>query len=305
MIGHEATERVENMNNEKHIDILRSQLRNELTESAVYSKLASIEKNPKNREILLAISADEASHARVIGSILQCKGEPNRLKVAWIVLCAKVFGLTFVLKLMERGEDSAADTYREVTESYPQIAAIAHDEERHESELIGMLDDERLKNMGAIVLGLNDALVELTGALAGFTFAIGNPVRIAKLGLITGLAASMSMAASAFLSARADEQAGNTSDADEDDSSGAVKTAIYTGAAYVLTVFILVAPYAFFASATIALAVMLLLAFGIIAFFNFYLSVARETSFRRGFFVMAGISTLVALISYGFGYLLR
>jgi VIT1/CCC1 family predicted Fe2+/Mn2+ transporter len=293
------------MNNEKHIDILRSQLRNELTESAVYSKLASIEKNPKNREILLAISADEASHARVIGSILQCKGEPHRLKVAWIVLCAKVFGLTFVLKLMERGEDSAADTYREVTESYPQIAAIAHDEERHESELIGMLDDERLKNMGAIVLGLNDALVELTGALAGFTFAIGNPVRIAKLGLITGLAASMSMAASAFLSARADEQAGNTSDADEDDSSGAVKTAIYTGAAYVLTVFILVAPYAFFASATIALAVMLLLAFGIIAFFNFYLSVARETSFRRGFFVMAGISTLVALISYGFGYLLR
>jgi VIT1/CCC1 family predicted Fe2+/Mn2+ transporter len=293
------------MNNEKHIDILRSQLRNELTESAVYSKLASIEKNPKNREILLAISADEASHARVIGSILQCKGEPHRLKVAWIVLCAKVFGLTFVLKLMERGEDSAADTYREVTESYPQIAAIAYDEERHESELIGMLDDERLKNMGAIVLGLNDALVELTGALAGFTFAIGNPVRIAKLGLITGLAASMSMAASAFLSARADEQAGNTSDADEDDSSGAVKTAIYTGAAYVLTVFILVAPYAFFASATIALAVMLLLAFGIIAFFNFYLSVARETSFRRGFFVMAGISTLVALISYGFGYLLR
>jgi VIT1/CCC1 family predicted Fe2+/Mn2+ transporter len=293
------------MNNEKHIDILRSQLRNELTESAVYSKLASIEKNPKNREILLAISADEASHARVIGSILQCKGEPHRLKVAWIVLCAKVFGLTFVLKLMERGEDSAADTYREVTESYPQIAAIAHDEERHESELIGMLDDERLKNMGAIVLGLNDALVELTGALAGFTFAIGNPVRIAKLGLITGLAASMSMAASAFLSARADEQAGNTSDADEDDSSGAVKTAIYTGAAYVLTVFILVAPYTFFASATIALAVMLLLAFGIIAFFNFYLSVARETSFRRGFFVMAGISTLVALISYGFGYLLR
>jgi VIT1/CCC1 family predicted Fe2+/Mn2+ transporter len=293
------------MNNEKHIDILRSQLRNELTESAVYSKLASIEKNPKNREILLAISSDEASHARVIGSILQCKGEPHRLKVAWIVLCAKVFGLTFVLKLMERGEDSAADTYREVTESYPQIAAIAHDEERHESELIGMLDDERLKNMGAIVLGLNDALVELTGALAGFTFAIGNPVRIAKLGLITGLAASMSMAASAFLSARADEQAGNTSDAEEDDSSGAVKTAIYTGAAYVLTVFILVAPYAFFASATIALAVMLLLAFGIIAFFNFYLSVARETSFRRGFFVMAGISTLVALISYGFGYLLR
>jgi VIT1/CCC1 family predicted Fe2+/Mn2+ transporter len=53
------------------------------------------------------------------------------------------------------------------------------------------------------------------------------------------------------------------------------------------------------------MAVMLFMALGIIAFFNFYLSVARETSFRRGFSLMAGISTLVALISYGFGYLLR
>jgi VIT1/CCC1 family predicted Fe2+/Mn2+ transporter len=55
----------------------------------------------------------------------------------------------------------------------------------------------------------------------------------------------------------------------------------------------------------LALAVMLLAALGIIAFFNFYLSVARGTSFKSGFFVMAGISTAVALVSYGFGYLLR
>ena len=113
----------------------------------------------------------------------------------------------------------------------------------------------------------------------------------------------MSMAASAFLSARADAEAGNG--AGEAEEGCALKTALYTGMAYIVTVLLLVSPYMFISNSTAALAVMLLAALGIIAFFNFYLSVARETSFRRGFLVMAGISALVALISYGFGYLLR
>ena len=46
------------------------------------------------------------------------------------------------------------------------------DERRHEEELYGMLDEERLHYVGAMVLGLNDALVELTGAIAGVTFAL-------------------------------------------------------------------------------------------------------------------------------------
>lgn len=281
--------------------VLFSQLKNELTEAAVYARLAQIEKDPKNKKILSSISEDEASHARVIAEILGGDAGPSSFKVAWTVFCARVFGITFTLKAMERGENTAGKTYRKILQTYPQLAIIAEDEERHEAELIDMLNDERLNNMGAIVLGLNDALVELTGALAGFTFAIGDCAKIAKLGLITGLAAAMSMAASAFLSARADAQAGG----DKENGGSAIKTASYTGLAYIITVLILVAPYTFASSAAIALCSMLLGAFGIIAFFNFYLSVARGTSFWRGFSVMAAISTFVALISYGFGYILR
>jgi VIT1/CCC1 family predicted Fe2+/Mn2+ transporter len=72
-----------------------------------------------------------------------------------------------------------------------------------------------------------------------------------------------------------------------------------------MTVFVLIAPYLLFANVTCALVSMLLSALGIIAFFNFYLSVARDTSFKRGFFEMAAISTTVALISYAIGYLLK
>ena len=295
--------------------ILLSQLRNELTESAIYERLSKMEKDSGNRGILERISADEMSHAKLIAAIVSENVKPCSFKIHWTVFCARVLGLTFVLRLMEKGEHNAGGTYRTIIDAYPQLSLIAEDEDRHEAELIGMLNDERLNNMGSIVLGLNDALVEtlktiirqpleLTGALAGFTFALGSPAKIAKLGLITGFAAAMSMAASAFLSARADAQAGGEKSS-EGEGNGALRSALYTGIAYVVTVFLLTAPYALLPSATVALAVMLLVALSIIAFFNFYLSVARDVSFKRGFFVMAGISTFVALVSYGFGYLLR
>jgi VIT1/CCC1 family predicted Fe2+/Mn2+ transporter len=286
-----------------HRKILQAQLANELTESEIYSRLAALQTDEKNRRILELIAKDEASHARIIADILGEEGSVNRFALARVVFNARVFGLTFSLKLMEKGENAASKTYKAVLEEFPQLAKIAEDEDRHENELIGILGDERLSNMGSIVLGLNDALVELTGALAGFTFALADPVKIAKTGLITGLAAAMSMAASAFLSARADSCA-KGEDAQEA-SGGAGKAALYTGIAYVLTVFLLVAPYFVFSNVTCALIAMLLCALGVIAFFNFYLSVARDTSFKRGFLEMAGISTAVALISYAIGYLLK
>lgn len=289
---------------DKEKAVLLSQLRNELTESAIYERLSKMEKDSGNRGILERISADEMSHAKLIAAIVSENVKPCSFKIHWTVFCARVLGLTFVLRLMEKGEHNAGGTYRTIIDAYPQLSLIAEDEDRHEAELIGMLNDERLNNMGSIVLGLNDALVELTGALAGFTFALGSPAKIAKLGLITGFAAAMSMAASAFLSARADAQAGGEKSS-EGEGNGALRSALYTGIAYVVTVFLLTAPYALLPSATVALAVMLLVALSIIAFFNFYLSVARDVSFKRGFFVMAGISTFVALVSYGFGYLLR
>ncbi len=287
------------MANKDHITILRRQLLGETTEAEVYRQLAQLASKEHNRQVLMGIAEDEARHAELIRGILGETVRPSRRKIACAVWNARIFGLTFALKLMERGEQKAEAAYLQAVETYPQLAEIARDEAAHERALIDLLDDERLNNMGSIVLGLNDALVELTGALAGFTFALGDPTRIAKTGLITGLAAAMSMAASAFLSARAGAQA------DGEAESGAGKAALYTGIAYVVTVFLLIAPYLLLQNVTFALIAMLLIAMGIIAFFNFYLSVARETSFKRGFFEMAGISTAVALISYIIGYFLR
>jgi uncharacterized membrane protein YdjX (TVP38/TMEM64 family) len=111
--------------------------------------------------------------------------------------------------------------------------------------------------VGSIVLGLNDALVELTGTLAGLTFALQRGSIVAISGIITGIAAAFSMAASDYLASKAEGD------------PRAKKSAIYTGAAYLVTVVLLVLPYLLLPQRGgwiyLSLAITLLIAIGIIA----------------------------------------
>ena len=160
-----------------------------------------------------------------------------------------------------------------------------------------MIEEELLSYIGSIVLGLNDALVELTGTLAGLTFALQSGTLVAVSGLITGIAAAFSMAASAFLSSRADG----------DPKAG--RSAIYTGIAYLITVILLILPYLLIPQAGfgiyLSLIVTLLIAVAIIFSFNFYLSVAKDLNFKSRFFEMLGISLGVAAFSFLVGMLVR
>jgi VIT1/CCC1 family predicted Fe2+/Mn2+ transporter len=209
-------------------------------------------------------------------------------------IISRVFGFTFGIKLMERSERGVQKDYDDILSFVPEAATFKHEEEIHEEKLVALLDEERLRYAGSIVLGLNDALVELTGALAGLTLALQNVKLIALSGLITGIAASMSMAASEYLSTRSEETNKNP-----------VRAAIYTGIAYIGTVVLLVLPYLLFENYYLDLAIALTTAVIIIAVFNYYISVAKDESFRERFLEMAGLSLGVALISFIIGYLIR
>jgi VIT1/CCC1 family predicted Fe2+/Mn2+ transporter len=114
-------------------------------------------------------------------------------------------------------------------------------------------------------------------------------------GLITGISATLSMAASGYLSSR------------EAGQKDAVKSAAYTGLAYLVTVALLIIPYLILQSNRYlwALGITLLIAVAIIACFNFYVSVAKGRPFRRNFFVMVGISMGVAVISFVVGLIVK
>ena len=172
---------------------------------------------------------------------------------------------------------------------------IRSQEEEHEAALLQMLDEERLQYVGSMVLGLNDALVELTGSLAGFTFAMQNTSLIALSGLIIGISATFSMASSEFLAARSEGR------------TDAFKSCTYTGIAYLLTVVALVAPYLLLGNEyyMVALACMLVIVILIIAGFTYYTSVAMDQPFKSRFMEMAGISISVAVLSFIVGVLAK
>ncbi len=154
------------------------------------------------------------------------------------------------------------------------------------------------KYLGAIVLGLNDALIELTGALAGLTFALQNARIIAIVGLITGIAASMSMAASEYLSAKADGSVKGI-------KLNPKKAAFYTGFAYILTVLFLIFPYFILNNVYISLIWALFNSILVIFAFTYFASIEKGESFIHRFFEMLVISLGIAVISFVIGYLVR
>lgn len=267
--------------------------RTEITEWAVYTRLARRTGGP-NGEVLRRIGEDEKRHASIWERYTGKKIEPVLWKVWFFTLLAAVLGITFAIKLLEKGEQRAEKNYALVETAIPEAGRILREETEHEEELTSLIDEERLQYTSSMILGLNDALVELTGALAGFTFALGNGRVVALAGTITGIAAALSMSASEYLSQKSEEG-----------DRKPLKAALYTGIAYLFTVVVLVAPYVIFTSPFAALGVMLLNGVGVILFFTFFMSVVRDVPFRKSFFEMLFISLGVAGVSFFIGFLAR
>ena len=280
---------------ERALAIIRKMQKNEITESAIYERIARFAKGAENKRTLLRLAEEERAHARIWQEYTGVEMKPCRRRVLKYTLLARLLGFTFALKLMERGEEMAQDKYAALAEEVPKSAEIRAQEEEHEAALLAMLDEERLHYVGSMVLGLNDALVELAGSLAGFTFALQNTRLVALSGLIVGISATFSMASSEFLSAKSEGR------------SDALKSCSYTGIAYLVTVALLVLPYLVFQPTQYipALVCMLAIIVVIIAAFTYYTSVAKDQPFRSRFLEMAFISIGVAVISFGVGLLAK
>lgn len=267
--------------------------RNEITEYHVYRHVAARTKNPRNRAVLERIAGQEKGHYAYWTGLLGEEIPPSRARIWFYSFLAMLFGISFTLRLMEKGEELAQDFYREIVRADPHASAIIEDEQQHERALLGLIDETGLQYVSSFVLGLNDALVELTGALAGLTLALGSTDLIAVVGLITGIAAALSMAAAEYLSTR--EEAGKSP----------LQAGIMTGISYLVTVILLILPYFIIDNALAALCVTLVTAVLIVFLFTFYIAVAKGVPFRRRFLEMAGISLGVALLNFGIGFIVK
>lgn len=279
-------------------EVIRKKLlgfqKNEITEFHIYSKLAGKVKPAENRRVLENIANDELRHYHVWQNYTGQEVAPNKWAIWKYFWISRLLGLTFGVKLMERGEENAQDNYKQLAETIPEAETIMRDENQHESALLQLLDEEKLQYTGSMVLGLNDALVELTGALAGLTLALQNTKLIALTGSITGIAAALSMGTSEYLSTKTEATVKNP-----------LKASLYTSTAYIITVLLLVLPYLVLKNYYLCLACTLVGAVLIIAVFNYYISVVNDEPFKKRFLEMAGLSLGVASLSFFIGFLIR
>jgi VIT1/CCC1 family predicted Fe2+/Mn2+ transporter len=280
---------------EKALAIIKKMQQNELTESVIYREIAKFAKGEENKKTLIRLADEEKNHYEIWKSYTDIEMKPQKAKILKYKWIARIFGFTFAVKLMENGEEAAQKEYDILKNEVEESIVIKQQEEEHEAALLEMLDEERLQYVGSMVLGMNDALVELTGSLAGFTFAMQNTRLIALSGLIMGISATFSMASSEFLAAKSEGR------------TDAFKSCCYTGIAYLITVALLIAPYLIFGNSMYlaALGSMIGVVVLIIAGFTYYISVAKGEKFKPRFLEMTLLSVGVAVISFVVGILAK
>ncbi|PUE66500.1 VIT1/CCC1 transporter family protein [Arcobacter caeni] len=271
------------------------QQQNEINDYTIYKTLALFQKDENNKNIFEKIAKEEKYHYDFWVKITNKQMEAQKFLVWWFVFLVKVFGTSFALKSLEKREAGAEEFYKELFEIYPESQRIYNQETQHEHELIGMLNDKKLLYAGAIVLGMNDALVELTGTLSGIALAFDKSLVVGLTGLIMGIAASLSMAGSAYFEAKENPN----------ETIKPLTYSLYTGVSYILTTAILVVPFFIFETMAYSLIMMFICALLAIVSYNFYISVAKDLNFTTRVLQMSAITFGVAIISFIIGYLVK
>lgn len=220
---------------------------------------------------------------------------PKRLSVLLALCLLRVLFWGLSLRIMERRLRRQSRRYNRLDLEYGLMPGAVEAVDADAEKLGAFLGDSDAETfMSAVVLGLNDALVEMTGALAGFTMVLQNNRLIMLAGFTTGIAATLSMAASEFFSQKAAADGGQPRLA-----------ATYTGIAYLITVLLLLLPYMLCPEPLVALGACMVIACLIILAFTWVDALLRGTSFWRGFLQMAGISFGVALAIFLLSWLVR
>lgn len=266
----------------------------EITEYHIYVRLEKICKDDKTRKVLIDIATHELEHYEFWQKISGQKIEPDWGKVRKYVFLSRIFGMSFSIKLMEKEEIDINIFYKDLEKVIPGTAKIMNDEKLHEQELTDIVGEEKLQYTSSIVLGLNDALVEFTGGLAGWTLALRNTNLIALVAIILGISAALSMAVSEYLSTKSEKT-----------TKHPFQAALYTGIAYICAVFILVLPFIILKNELVSLGLTIIFATIIILIFTFYASVTEHKSFKKKFFEMFILSMSVAGISFFIGFVIR
>jgi len=276
--------------------VARLGMEDEYLDFTLYDRLSKrVRGNSSFSDALQQLSVTEKRHYEFWKKFLP-QGEPkySRAKLLLVLFFYRVFGITFAIRYLERHESRTIEEYKSVESLVPaedraDFDAVIRDEEEHEKEFSKRVESASVRYISFIVLGLADALVEISGIHAG-SLGIYEVTEYAGLaGIIAGGAASLAMASAAFAQAKQGFQ------------GSARLSAIYTGVSYFVTAIILAAPYFLTHVMVDALGTSLVLAVIILAMATYYSSVISGKPFPREFAEILAIlfGATVALFLFG------
>ena len=192
----------------------------EIRDHVTYLALADNERDPELRAVLSRIAGTELGHSRFWKAFLETRGlpaperAPGRVRLALLRLLQRLLNPALLVSVLELGESDAAVNYLECLRTAPmsehekaELRRIVLDEIEHEVTFRDKLSKLGLGNVRDYVLGINDGLVEILGAVAGLSAVYaGNPLIVGVSGLVVGVAGAMSMGIGAFVSVRSQRE---------------------------------------------------------------------------------------------------
>jgi VIT1/CCC1 family predicted Fe2+/Mn2+ transporter len=268
---------------------------NELTESIIYKKLAGIQKNLKNADILRQMAQEEHGHYEFWKSLSDNAKIIPRSGVYLIPLLCRILGVTFASKYLEGHEQSSVQTYQKMLAQVPEnhrqrLLAIIEDEKGHEQSLLAQLQEKRVEYISFVALGLSDAIVEITGVHAGFLGVTGTPLIAGVAGVIVGVSAAISMGSAAYIQAKHEEE------------RSAFVSALTTGFSYFGSVIVLALPYFFIHEMFRAFAVSTIFGLLLLAAFTYYGAIVFNRKFWRELSESAALMLGTAVVTFIVGH---
>ncbi len=184
----------------------------------LYAYLAGSEKSIELRERFAELARVETAHAAFWKAFLLKRGvtpaEPSRLTFIWTRSLRHILGTRRYLSFLEISEQSAVESYYAFLNSAvigdvekSSVARLIEDELGHEEELESQFNVLPADNVRDFVMGMNDGLVELLGAVTGLSAVYPTRPQVVGInGLVVGLAGALSMGIGTWVSVRSQRQ---------------------------------------------------------------------------------------------------
>ena len=193
---------------------------NEIHDYELYTALAKQTKDQYLKENLIRIANMEKNHASFWRSVLEKRGEKvpevkiPALKKKIILLLNKITNPVIMVSILEVGEAGGVKEYYNFLkqdflepEEKEILKKIIVDEIQHETFFSKEAEKLGLSNVRDFVLGMNDGLVEILGAVTGLSAVyVNNPLMVAVSGSIVGIAGALSMGIGAYISVKSQRQ---------------------------------------------------------------------------------------------------